>query len=558
MSSADSCPRCGHPFNGFCELEKFVGHVIETLQQGGNAVAIQGEVRRLDDLIHQLNQDRANLLRKVNSTQGVTRRLPPEILSIIFQFAHPPIDFDTRTIVVEPPEFRRLRREAYKKVDHFQLVLGAVSWNWRQVIRATPQLWTTLSVGVYEMACENVVSLLDLYFKNSGRLPMTVELDFRAQRKLFGESDPEAITNGQSTRMAPTEPLKTLFLNNAAKIQNLIVAGLPWEWVSSSGKTFSHCESLTLYWPAPDINFWEPRLVDLTPLSRLRHLRLRELSSPLGLPWLMLTTLQWKDAPINLCVEALLKCRNLVEFKAIGIRQARKDNSPPSLNQPVVLEYLESLVWEPHNHPDAWSSTFLCHFRFSKLRILKWVGSDGERGPPERHFPTFVSNLPVTLQVLELAGAWKEFETVKTLLIGVPYILELVLENYHYATNKAIIDMIGRPAAGLVVNNVYGRPVVVSKKLDGPRVLPRLRKLTISSGDEATPEPEAVARMLEALNGARVMREHFHLELKTMDEVWDSNLLARLKRLAESGFEFEIVLGSHYLDYMSSPSRNLE
>lgn len=71
MSSVDSCSRCGHPFNGFRGPEKFVDHAtIETLQQGGNLVATQGEVRRLDGLIRQLNQDRARLLREVNSTQG--------------------------------------------------------------------------------------------------------------------------------------------------------------------------------------------------------------------------------------------------------------------------------------------------------------------------------------------------------------------------------------------------------------------------------------------------------------------------------------------------------
>lgn len=544
MSSTSSCPRCGHSFNGLQEADKFGDQTAVNASnlwalQAGDVAVIQEEVRRMDSLIHQLNRDRARLLQRVNNLQATTRRLPPEVLSTIFQFAHPPIDFDTRPTPSELLEHRGLRREAWQE-DDFQLVLGAVSWHWRQVVWATPQMWTTLSVEVHEATCGNMVSLLELYFKNSRRLPMTVELDFRAQLMLLDAATPEAL-EGEDDSLSLIETLQTPLLNNAAKIRNLIVTGLPPEWFTFIGKTFSHCQSMMLYWPPAGTKTWRPAhfRLDLVELSSLHHLRLKELYTPAVLPWSILTILQLVGMPINVCVESLAKCPNLIEFEATSTTSS---TSRDYLHQPVVLEYLESFTWvNPKDDDNAWNCAFLRHIRFSKLRILKWSDHGWERDfseEIENGFVAFFSHLPVTLRVLELTDVWYDRRILEAIFTSVPCLLELVLiaNDGLGETEDLIVNMIGRPAAG---------------SLGGTKITTCLRKLVIS-GECAHPTPHLLVEMLEALRSTSVMQRNFCLEL-TSTWRWRHSypsILAEFKRLAESGLRLKILVDSVPLDYM--------
>lgn len=380
---------------------------------------------------------------------------------------------------------------------------------------------------------------------------MTVELDFRAQLMLLDEAG--HVTEEEKS-LSLIEPLQTSFLNNAAKIQNLIVTGLFPEWFTFFGEAFSHCESLMLYWPTSHTNGWVASLclLDLTELSSLHHLCIKELYTPLVLPWATLTTLQLCGMPINLCVESLVKCPNLIKFEATGTHTHSSTSRDPP-HELVVLEYLESLTWCNRDDDDVWSSAFLCHIRFSKLRILKWFDRGWkEEFSEELHsgFTIFCSHLPMTLQVLELTDIWYGHPIMKTLLTGVPCLLELALNDCSPDTEDVIMSMIGRPAAGPVEGILAGRAIVSDRPLEGPKITPYLRKLMVLGEDTET-QPGLVVEMLEALCSARVTREDFRLELTYLRKyAWLPSILARLKRLAESGFRFEILAGSDALDYM--------
>lgn len=62
------------------------------VQEEDDMAGILEEVHRMDGVIHQLNEDRAGLMHKINYMQAATLRLPAEVLSTIFRFARPPID----------------------------------------------------------------------------------------------------------------------------------------------------------------------------------------------------------------------------------------------------------------------------------------------------------------------------------------------------------------------------------------------------------------------------------------------------------------------------------
>ncbi|KAF5362200.1 hypothetical protein D9756_002697 [Leucocoprinus leucothites] len=249
-----------------------------TWVQQEDTSGMQKEVEHLDELIHRLNEDRANLLRKINSVQANTRPLPSEILSTIFQFARPPIDFSSRRTLAEFPEDITLRRDNYEPADDLQLVLGAVSYHWRQIAWQTPQLWTMISVEVYEPISDSNTAILDLYFQNARGLPVTIELDIRAQLSLLRYSDD---AEERSKLLSRLEPIWTsVFVNNAHKIQKLILLGLPLEWTSSLGPNLAYCQDLTLYWPRAYDDMWEREcnLSGLSQIPKLQHIGLKTFS----------------------------------------------------------------------------------------------------------------------------------------------------------------------------------------------------------------------------------------------------------------------------------------
>lgn len=114
------------------------------------------------------------------------------------------------------------------------------------------------------------------------------------------------------------------------------------------------------------------------------------------------------------------------------------------------------------------------------------------------------------------------------------------------------ISMVGRPAAGIIEDTMGHRAFVDPNQSEGPKILPCLRKLTMFFGYRPF-RLEVYVEMLEALHIARVVQEPFHLELVAGlgHDTWDFEILAKLKRLAESGFKFEVTLNSQPLDFMS-------
>ncbi len=369
---------------------------------------------------------------------------------------------------------------------------------------------------------------------------MTVELDFRAQLELLLELDEQE--KKYSARLF--ESLQALFLRNAAKIQTFIVISLPPEWKSLISKSFSRCESLRLNWPSG------PALVDLNDLPSLHCLHLKKPHVQFTLPWTAMTTLRLSGVSCKLSLEWLAKCPNLIEFGSeIDSPSYIYLDSSPSLDRPVVLEHLEKLTWSFFD--DVWSSAFLKYMRFSKLRILKWFDREFSGAICSfADYTAFFSSLPGTLKVLEIFDfdALNGLRTMTAILACIPHLLELVLYNRYPFTNLVVINMIGRLVNGLpkCSTGVWGD--VDPGYLEGQKLLPHLRKLTVM-GKRTCMTPQIIAEMLEALHGARE-KEHFRFEL-TENISWTPEDYVRLQRLAEAGIEFDVVLCSRPLDYMS-------
>ncbi|KAF9449827.1 hypothetical protein P691DRAFT_774413 [Macrolepiota fuliginosa MF-IS2] len=551
MSLKLSCPCCGHNFDPNCRRLDLQEHpvlcdTLEWTQQ--DDTPLQEEVQRLEGVIHRLNEERARLLQRINARRSATRRLPSELLSTIFQYAHPPIDFNTRKIATSWPG----EQDPLDDTEIFQFVLCAVSRHWRQVALSTGRLWTTLSTRIDCLFADGIASLLKLYFQNSQGVPVSVELDCRAHLgTLF-----QLTTEERAEVISALEPIKQLvFSDYAHMIQNLIVNGLFLEWIPSITASLSRCTDLTLYWPDNAVFKQNDKHAhSLQELPCLRRLRVNYFTH--FTPPQTVTILELHKMPIKMYMETLLQCPNLVQFivhcNPFALRNA--DDPEPTLNEVVVRDKLEVLTWCDCSTTNAWGRAFLLHLRFPRLRELHWFGVyESDLGVDQlRNLSSFFLRLPSTVKSLELIsmdGSFPyPFAILKTIFIALPNLEELRLRAFPTPCAADILGMIGYPSAALLSGDQWpGAPTVDTSVADGPKVLANLKTLFMDCYPSMWLLTARMVKMLERLHGTGAAANPFCLEFQApMD--WEEGDIERLRALETQGFEFVIMEGPHRLD----------
>ncbi|KAF9447560.1 hypothetical protein P691DRAFT_671261, partial [Macrolepiota fuliginosa MF-IS2] len=105
-----------------------------------------------------------------------TQRLPPEILSLIFQHAAPHIDFEPDYTSHEGP----FHWGGHKKYHRTRLLnrLRRVSASWREIINSTPALWTSFAIKISPRRLKTKTTFLRLCFENSGNLDVDLKIKF--------------------------------------------------------------------------------------------------------------------------------------------------------------------------------------------------------------------------------------------------------------------------------------------------------------------------------------------------------------------------------------------
>jgi hypothetical protein len=515
------------------------------------------ELKHVDKLIHLFTEERARILREINNTQVLTRRLPSEVLSTIFQLTRSPTDLETRIAKSNSPiEINKPRSSYFSEDDFHHLVLGAVSHHWRQIVRSTPQLWSTLSIEVYEPVSENNVSLLNLYFENARGLPMTIELDMRYQLSLLEDLENEE----RAETLSRLEPIrKAVFINNAHKIRDLILPGLPLEWTRSIGSSLAHCRSLSLSWPVKysQAHIGERDLLALLDLPALQQVSINTVSTPFALRWSSITVLRLRGVLSSHCFYLLAKCPNLVEVdcqerKMGGSAVASKTLEPlPRLDQPIVLQHLKRLLWCFTD--DREGHDFLRSIRFIKLHTLSLHDPHHDSLIPQHTrslLTSFFSDLPQTIQSLALNRVSSLPPPMLTSLT------ELILRECDVWMVESVLFRIGHPIHAMDADSrTESNPNLATDchQSDVPRFLASLETLHVLDdvGRYAgSRRPELVVRMLETLYEVRGIQKPFRLKL-SVNQGWNHCLTERLRKLAASGFRLDITLGSHRLGLLS-------
>lgn len=532
-------------------------------------LALQTELRCIENSISRLTQARFAVLREVNNVQPAMRNLPPEVLSTIFQIARPPIDFDVHYLTLEN------RDNAFHTQERFLYTLAAVSHYWRQVALSTPQLWTNVRLKFDDdpspLSVKKNISLLNLHIQHSRNIPISIELDLKnlpsyesgydSEGMLIDSEDDseeeELISETiyqRERRVKVLEPLRTAVLvDQASTIQDLILIRPPIEWFKFVNETLSQCRSVTVFQPQLQIlQHLVPNAIDLRNLPCLQRIQLINWPEPYVAIPSSIRTLHLRKLPPAGCIQLLLSCRNLVDFEAIDFMHW--EGGDPRLKKSVVFPYLERFSW---SNGSRWSDYkpgvgVLKRLRLPGLRSLVW--SDDQDSPVSHPASQdlrglFFSRLPTSLSSLTFIrmSTHSGNRTIERLLNCVPQVLELHLVDCPETTIRAAVKAIGRPFSATKIDSDASLAIV----------LPNLSKLSvISQAPVRRLDLPKIVDMLEALNEIWERKKRFQLVIK-IGASWkeDGEVLQRLRALVKDGFDLEVVFGQRVLDL--APPRDL-
>jgi hypothetical protein len=296
-------------------------------------------VQRLDDEIARLNKSRAGLLRRLNAIRPISKGLPPETLALVFLHA------STSHARCSP------------------LRTGSVCSHWRQIAWSTPSLWTSIDpIPIRRNAQPSDAQLLNLYFSNARALPVSIQI------KLDRLSS--------SPSQASEDILRTIFCENAAQIGTLVCtskSSLRQRWAMLAPKIshalFSNLKKLEINLRgAPLSRYDQPMFVHAPVLSRVSFVGYQLPQETLGF-WEQMTVLELNALPVSQCLETLVKCVRLQEFRCTSPRQAQvhvdvamHERTPVELGCLTKFEWVGALA--------EWDVFLYTHVRMPNLRHL--------------------------------------------------------------------------------------------------------------------------------------------------------------------------------------------
>ncbi|EKM75923.1 hypothetical protein AGABI1DRAFT_131820 [Agaricus bisporus var. burnettii JB137-S8] len=271
---------------------------------------IERQIEHTGNLISSLTRERTRLLRKRNEIRSPIYSLPPEILTLIFKFACPPLDF--------PREYGLDSRNPGKVASpHILSVLTAVSARWHNLILSTPSLWTSF------IANDRGIKLMKIVLARAGSLPVSARLNFPI---------------GPVSHDHHAAILAPILQEHASQIHMLHVRRASPTWLKEHIPNFVNLEFLCLQ---SDEREGNPISIE----SSCTRLVLKDFSRRFSLSWSNIEILHLENTPVNVCLELLQKCTRLIEYRARYLRGPMiEEIQLPS--SPFVLPRLKTLIWD--------------------------------------------------------------------------------------------------------------------------------------------------------------------------------------------------------------------
>ncbi|KAF5361845.1 hypothetical protein D9756_002073 [Leucocoprinus leucothites] len=529
-----------------------------TMTSRGEEIArIFEQIQSLDSVALHIADLKRAAHRQLNDLRPPTSHLPFEVLSHIFQFACPPIDFNARPLceydyydlsagsgcnTIAYPESADYTHLQYRC---FPLILGAVCSRWRKVAWSTPELWTTFALEVSETKFNSQVSLLRLYLTNSGSLPTSLEVNAWRRWRQYLSYTVNSISLTSVALEMGLAPLANLLFNEfSTKIEALRLAGTPPVWLGYilQGKVPQlrdlrfHCSHMT----EDTINFLQEG---------------GALSFQSSFP--SITILHLQNIHLDLCIKILCYIPCLVEFhcywSAIDLWSPEPlsgwDSAIP-FREPFSLPSLKSFGWTVFDGVAA-NNNLLLNIRLPSLKEVQWTwDSDvGETwNEDSAAVLAFFSSLPETVHSLsyydqdtEFWAGSEEYDFYLGTLSTIPHIRSLTLKKCSKLFIKCLFSL-------LSTDVVDTQPKCL---------LPSLERIVICKYDDG--EEGIIQDFVEMLKARLSVSQvrRFRFEAVDCNLVWSQSTWGGLMGLAHD-FNLVVQENSEEMEYGYFTDRELK
>ncbi|KAF5362022.1 hypothetical protein D9756_002748 [Leucocoprinus leucothites] len=522
-------------------------NMTEASTHGPEISSIREELSHLDSITNDIAWKRAALLQRLDSLQSRTRALPPEILSLIFQYYVAAATCINRELVLSP--FGHQSGYRQRNGPFPPMFLGSISHRWREIAWSTPQLWTSLSFYASSANADSLAAMLGLYLTNLSGATLALGITFEDRySSLSWETDPIALILFQR--------------ENRRKIQALLLTLIPLYWLDR----MNHLPKLR--WVQLSGCMMEhPVLLSETFLAHspaLYLLRLDGFVAPAS-TWSSVTDLRLENIRVADALQHLINMPHIVRFSytigglyAPGRLRGDEDLEAEMLlatfPDTLSLPLLEHLHW-PFKE-NASSTLFLNRVRLPRLRRLIW---DQRDRPLVSDWSgaiwTFFKNLSTaSLTSIHLYALPSDLESSLLELIyqGNPRIEEITLDS---CSETAVLTILASLTPNLDLENTMG--------VVGGYYLPELKEVAVdefTGNDQALytwehlPEyfGDIIADMVDIRMQANpgstfIIKLDFGI---TVDMTWSEDAKAKFSALQRTGREVTVLKDGEKVDWL--------
>lgn len=483
----------------------------------GTIEQIQADIEQLDKVALHLKTIQAKLRRQVNEIQSAPGKLPDEILGTILSY-----------VCMNPSKYSNKR---------WQIVLGGVSFRWRQIIWSNPKLWKVLVMKVSSEEPDRAVALLSLYVRNVGSCPLELEFDLWYVLSSLLQEPEESL--------AWLTTLKDLVFRDAAtKIKALNARFIPARWFTLFSGNFPNLQKLTmekLEWPEQVFGTSKSPSgvaeVTITGVPNLHHLVYVDFDPRIIFPWHQITILDMRRLPMPQIFHLLHLCPNVSKVSIYDFLAGSNnefDWKSALERRPIKLDRLVSLQVTQLQR----TCGVIRRLHFPVLSKLHWFGA-GYR-------------YSVT-DALDIGKTFRSLRTVTCLAVDMRHEGVSVpdigwKEIFPNLTRLELLRLVLVPQTFLKTLDPRSELNSESEQL----VLPRLEHLVMEMQAHTENSAKQLRRLLVDLvtmlkNRRQVSPEFRELTLIVSEEIEELNgrkVRKQLRKLVKGGLKLTILVGA--------------
>ncbi|KAF8879885.1 hypothetical protein CPB84DRAFT_1792980 [Gymnopilus junonius] len=357
--------------------------------------------------MNDLKTEHQKLLQEINQVHNpISRHLPPEIISHIFQLCVPHISFDTE------PYYNCDIDDVWGNIVP-RINLGAVCRDWRHVALTTPRLWNFMLVNLDWVHLQRNIEVTQELLERSGTLPLLIRVySYDPRTKLTSKVRSIInVINQQSSRWQmldlriPDKFIST-FIGNSEGTGISPLRSLRIEPTEGHGdKVFGFRAMNVIYRP-----------VDIF-LTRVRH-------KAVAIQWDAVTWVQADQASLDECVDLF---RNAPQIRHCRLTETSSSGSEPDFHSipshVIVHHQIEDLTVEL----PFWGflDAFFSLVSFQSLKRLVIMDANEERAA--ELLASFFKRSSCRLEELVLKDTFFTSDSIISVLMEVPSLVELEL-----------------------------------------------------------------------------------------------------------------------------------